>query len=792
MPEILYSSSPISTILSAIALLLTFLIPYMLGQKVRIKQFPKPIYQLLLICVHWNTGSLIGNMFFSGPNIGIGAKITFGLQAIAWVQLGNAVYHICEQNLTIKRSNFWRLLNAIGGASAIAVAVIFCIKPSIITDFSVFGMKPFHRYPFFISYSILFFLFVFPETMLSLYKMLRSSMQTSDKDAAQIRFYMVASFIFFVVISFFMDFLIPISFSFNVDGHFPVFLQWHQYSTVILTILCCQYFTSISFKNKSSHWLLKNLEAQLSDSTIHFLPDGKIVDSNPAAQLLFKKSESEMNLCRIQDLIPDIKYDIEIREETKDVVINDERHTFFISLFKVRVTLTTYMWMILLSDQSNSLIYRQRIESYNKQFADYKQDLIRYQDRLDSSEKKFKEQNNLSLALINALPFQFWSKNEQGVYMTQNITDIKHRGNQIQTTDNSDKISSYEKQARELGIPSIYTSYEDEDHNEISEEEANNRIHNHKTIFIYRNQFIPIIANQKPYKIIGLKQDLTEQRRLERERDLLREQKNIHSRLEELGTMCGAFAHDYKNILGSQIGFSELAQEILVSIPEDAVPKKEYEKLGKVNSFIAEATKAANRAKDSLNEMLNALREKTTTAPEAMVFSPFLIIEDVVKKLQLTLPSNIHISTEIVDPDLKISGLPAALDRILTNLANNAIFAMKSTGGTLTFRLERETLKNTLVLPFSDAIEKGTYAKFTIADTGTGMDSGTLERIFSPFFTTKAPGEGLGLGLSSALRLLKEGKAHFTVQTTLGEGTKFNLYWDIANDQPENASCPPS
>ena len=628
--------------------------------------------------------------------------------------------------------------------------------------------------------------------MLSLYKMLRSSLQTSDKDAAQIRFYMVASFIFFIVISFFMDFLIPISFSFNVDGHFPVFLQWHQYSTVVLTILCSQYFTSISFKNKSSHWLLKNLETQLSDSIIYFLPDGKIVSSNPAAQLLFKKSESEFLLCHIQELIPDIKYDIEIREEMMDVMLNGERHTFYTSLFKVRMTLTTHIWMLLLSDQSNSLIYRQRIESYNRQFADYKQDLIRYQDRLDSSEKKFKEQNNLSLALINALPFQFWSKNEQGVYMTQNITDIKSRGNQIQTTDSSDKISNYERQAREQGISSIYTSYEDEAHHEISEEEANSRIQNHQQIYIYRNQFIPILSNQKPYKIIGLKQDLTEQRRLERERDLLREQKNIHSRLEELGTMCGAFAHDYKNILGSQIGFSELAQEILSSIPESTVQPQEFGKLSKVSSFIGEATKAANRAKDSLNEMLNALREKTTTAPEAMVFSPFLIIEDVVKKLQLTLPSNIHISAEELDQDIKISGLPAALDRILSNLANNAIFAMKNTGGTLTLKLERETLKNTLILPFSDAIEKGTYAKFTIADTGTGMDSGTLERIFSPFFTTKAPGEGLGLGLSSALRLLKEGKAHFTVQTTLGEGTKFNLYWDIANDQPENVPCPPS
>ena len=52
--------------------------------------------------------------------------------------------------------------------------------------------------------------------------------------------------------------------------------------------------------------------------------------------------------------------------------------------------------------------------------------------------------------------------------------------------------------------------------------------------------------------------------------------------------------------------------------------------------------------------------------------------------------------------------------------------------------------------------------------------------------TTKAPGEGLGLGLSSALRLLKDGNGHFTVNTTLGKGTRFNLYWDLANEQTED------
>jgi signal transduction histidine kinase len=110
---------------------------------------------------------------------------------------------------------------------------------------------------------------------------------------------------------------------------------------------------------------------------------------------------------------------------------------------------------------------------------------------------------------------------------------------------------------------------------------------------------------------------------------------------------------------------------------------------------------------------------------------------------------------------------------------------MKENGGVLTIALKREVLSEPLITPFAPQIDAGVYAKITVGDTGTGMDTATLERIFSPFFTTKAPGEGLGLGLSSALRLLKEGKAGYTVQTTLGEGTIFNLYWPIRIEKME-------
>lgn len=787
MQEILFSDSPIATGLSAVALLLTFLLPYILGQKTGLKQFPKAIYQLMLVCTYWNTLSLVGSLFFSGPEFGTAAKIIFGVQALAWVQAGNAIYHIAEHALHFRRFNFWRLLNAIGGTSVIVVTAIFCVNESLFTEFQIFGLTPLHDHPYFKIYSLLFFLYVFPEFLLTIFKLMRNTLQTGDKDAVQINFYMAGSFIFFFAIAFIFDFMIPVASGFNVNGRHPIFLQWHQYSCIFLAVLCGQYFTSISFKNKSSHWLMKNLFNQLGDCIFSIQDNGKISYCNPAAQLLFRKTDNEMKMSHIQDFIPSLKLDNEVVTESVKVQVNDELHSFSLSLFKYRTTLTTYMWLLLLSDQTNSLFYQQRIKTLNRQFADYKQDLIRYQDRLDSSEKKFKEQSSFSSTLINALPFQFWSKNEQGVYTTQNIMDIKSRGNLIQTTDNTETISDKELQARNNGLSSIFTTFENDHHEKISEDEANNLIFNNKTVHIYNEQFIPIISDQKPYKIIGLKQDITEQKRLERERDMLSEQKRIHSRLEDLGTMLGGFAHDYKNSIGAQIGFCELARETLENLPTDDIPEKKAKTIAKAGELIGEANKAANKAKDSVNQLLSAIRNEASIAPKPMVFSPFLIIEDVVKKVQLTLPSNIHISTEEIDKDLKIKCLPAALDRILSNLANNAIFAMKDDGGTLTFKLERVEVKTRIVQPFSDTIEPGTYAKFTIADTGTGIDSGTLERIFSPFFTTKAPGEGLGLGLTSALRLLKDGNAHFTVHTTLGEGTQFNLYWDLATEKTEDA-----
>ena len=593
---------------------------------------------------------------------------------------------------------------------------------------------------------------------------------------------MMGALCFFVVIPLLFDFIFPIVLDFHKASRSNHFMLWYQYSYIFLTIICGQYYTSISFKNKSSSWFLDKLRQDLGDCFFTYENNGQILTANPAAETLFHMTEINMQQMKIQDLLPNLNLNKEGTQSNVKVVILNEQHTFNVSVYRIQKSMTTFTNVLLLSDQSNSLFYKQRIESLNAQFAEYKQDLLRYQDRLDSSQKKSSENESFLNTLINALPFQFWAKNEHGVYMAQNQRDLQKRGNLFHTTDEAETISNYELESREKGNPNSHTSYELPGGEEISEDEANVQINSGKSVSIFENMFIPIISKHSPYKVIGIKIDMTEQKRLERERNILQEQKNIHSRLEELGTLCGAFAHDYNNILGSQIGFCQLATEMLGAVQSEDIGDDIKKKVSTAGNFVAEATKAAQRGKVSLEELLNTIRGQAKSSGDIIVFAPYMIIDDVKKKLSLTLPPNISISSKKMDKSVRISGIPAALDRIISNLSNNALFAMKEMGGTLTFDLEQETLTQQLITPYAPPIPPGNYAKITIADTGTGMDSNTLERIFSPFFTTKAPGEGLGLGLSSALRLLKEGNAYLTVQTRLGEGTTFNLYWLLYNE----------
>ena len=791
MQESLFTNSPYVIALSVIALIIVCYFPIMLGQKTSVKQLPRSIHQLVIISIFWQASSLIGDIFFSGSNFELGSKaytarqIFFGVAGLAWIQLGNAVQHTAEISLNIKRKGRWKLMNISGAIIMVISTLIFIKNPSFISNANIFGYRPFAERPVFYFYSFMFCIFVVPNILVAGYHILRNIVQSSDSTLPrQVSIYMLSAFSFFSMLAILFDFFIPIATRF---ADYDQFLKWTQFISIFLAILSGQYFTSVSFKNKSASWFLDKLKDKTIDGLLYYNNNGQIKLANPAALSILHTTMDNIFNKSISSIFPQITDTT--RESTYNKIkikINDEDHIFNVTTFQIRQSLTTYYNVAFFSDVSKTLHYQQIIKIRDEQFKEYQLDQIRYQERLNIWKKKVDESKSFLDTLISTLPFRFWSKNEQGVFMTQNQNDIKERGNLLQTSEPDDKILPQELLARNEGEPQSFISYErtvkanDDSFDEgdtieiLKQDDYNKAVREGKTkdILIFNNMFIPIIAPQKPYKIIGIKIDITKEMRLEKERDMLQEQKHIHSRLEELGTICGGFAHDYNNILGSQIGFCDLALEVI-------------EKDSQAYLFIQEARKAATRGKQSLEELLNTIRGKTSEKDKPTEFPPYMIIDDVVKKLWITLPPNVKVKAENIDKDIRIVGNVAALDRIISNLANNAVFAMKENGGTLTISLKREELKEPLITPYAPQIEAGIYAKITVEDTGTGMDTATLERIFSPFFTTKAPGEGLGLGLSSALRLLKDGNAGYTVQTTLGEGTIFNLYWPIRNEKME-------
>ena len=779
MPESLYSDSPYLLVLSAIALVLSLSFPMMLGRKISAHHLPKPLRRIMLINIAWNLGGIIGILFFSGEiEVGtpayVGRMLLFGIQALFWIRITLVTYSIGELVLFDKHNHYSFVTSVLGCVVVSLITLLLIVSPESVANLDVLGIRPFERTPVFACFTLAYLVFVTPSCIATIYQLTRGALHSLDATITQTGMYMVGCYIVLVVLAVLFDFVIPIATSFEVWlGSFH-FLVWHQFLCLFLAILCGQYYTSARFRDKSAYWFLQKLISKLEDGVIYFDDRGRIEYVNRGASKLLGQSAASLHGKSIKSLFPP---NLEFFRESvySDVRVNmgGETHVLKIHFFKCRETLTSVANVAFFTDQSKTLLLQQNIKTLNEQYVEYTHDLVRYQDRLNKEASVKAEKENVLNTLINALPFRVWYKSELGVYQKQNQKDLENRGSREGARDNPEDISVYEKEARESGEVKVYTSFEDRNGKEISQDDANRLSKDGEPIQTFDNMYIPIIQGQSPYKILCLKVDMTEQRRLEQERNMLREQKFIHSRLEELGTMCGAFAHDYNNILGSQIGFCQLAQEML---PQDH----------QAYMFISEALKAAERGKASLGELLNAIRGNANAATPAIVFSPYMIIEDVVKKISLTLPPNITVNSEELDRSIKIRGIVASLDRIISNLANNAIFAMKETGGNLTFRLQETELKTQLVMPYAPPVPAGRYAKMDIADTGTGMDSNTLERIFAPFFTTKAPGEGLGLGLSSALRLLKEGNAYFTVQTTLGEGTTFYLYWPLETETKED------
>jgi PAS domain S-box-containing protein len=257
---------------------------------------------------------------------------------------------------------------------------------------------------------------------------------------------------------------------------------------------------------------------------------------------------------------------------------------------------------------------------------------------------------------------------------------------------------------------------------------------------------------------ISIHRDVTVEARLERE--LRQAQK-----MESLGTLAGGIAHDFNNILAAISGYTELAMARV----EDSVARRHLDQVLAAGSRAAEMVKrilAFSRRGDSERK------------PVAMV----PLVEEVLMFLRSLLPSTIEIKPQISinSNGGMVFANPTQIHQVLMNLCTNAAHAMNPTGGTLSVKLS-ETADAPLASGGAPP-GAGRYLCLTVSDTGHGMDAETLEKIFDPYFTTKAPGEGTGLGLSVVQGIVKSHGGAVTVASQTGEGTTFCVFLpEIAN-----------
>lgn len=252
--------------------------------------------------------------------------------------------------------------------------------------------------------------------------------------------------------------------------------------------------------------------------------------------------------------------------------------------------------------------------------------------------------------------------------------------------------------------------------------------------------------------------DITEKRRAESQ--LLRAQ-----RLESVGTLAGGLAHDLNNILAPIMVSVRLLERKLAADPEGL-------------ECVAMLGQLADRGANIVRQILSFSRgiegERVPTQVKH-------VIREVCDVLRETLPRGISVLHE-VPGDLWMAIVdPTQIHQVLMNLAVNARDAMPA-GGTLSVVARNVTLDAHFAQLHPHA-RPGKYVSIAVVDTGTGIAPEHLDRIYDPFFTTKAQGEGTGLGLSTTLGIVRAHEGFINVYSELGQGTRFSIYLP-AHDAP--------
>lgn len=244
------------------------------------------------------------------------------------------------------------------------------------------------------------------------------------------------------------------------------------------------------------------------------------------------------------------------------------------------------------------------------------------------------------------------------------------------------------------------------------------------------------------------------------EAEHLQEKLRQAHKMEAIGTLAGGIAHDFNNILAAILGYADMAMD---DTPDHSPVKYQIQQI----------LKAGNRAKELVKQILSFSRKEVH---ERVPTQPHLIVKEALKLLRAFIPSTVQIKQDIDYSCGNIWADPTQLHQIIMNICTNAAQAMDETGGLLevdlsSIEIRAEDLTN------KPNLKPGHFVRLSVKDQGIGINRQSLDRIFDPYYTTKETGKGSGMGLAVVLGIVKSHDGMITVDSEIGEGTTFNLFF---------------
>jgi signal transduction histidine kinase/CheY-like chemotaxis protein len=279
----------------------------------------------------------------------------------------------------------------------------------------------------------------------------------------------------------------------------------------------------------------------------------------------------------------------------------------------------------------------------------------------------------------------------------------------------------------------------------------------------------PMREEDRVTGILVVAREITARKRGEEGQRRSEEMTRQAQKMEAIGRLAGGVAHDFNNLLTVIGTYCELLKQ---GIAERNVRSADVD----------EIYNATVRASALTNQLLTFSRRQVLQ-PKLIDLNE--IVEGIEPMLRRLIDTGIRIETRTLPKLPSMRADPTQMEQVLLNLAVNARDAMPN-GGLLRIETD-EAFLDSAYTSAHPGIRPGRYVLLSVSDTGQGMDDETRVRIFEPFFTTKGKGEGTGLGLATVYGIVQQSGGHIEVDSELGRGTVFRLYFP-AVPRAESAS----